>query len=712
MTFESPPSSPRTPLRPCSSTPIQVVQAIGKTIVQARLLQRHTRAQTRTKEDDMEINLVNRDLSLWCTVLEESHLTIDICLCDDDDLYKEHTLAERWTMRYTPSPHYHPRDRSLSISADEFSLFDPDSNTNTPLGSPIFSSSLSTLSSSFTSIMTLSSPPTTATADTLHGGPSSPYLDVTESSGPYDNQLDEVLLTKLVDQLSEMPIQKRMQHVHAKYGTTATKAPSFRASPTQEEHFPSLETAHGVFDLSVEYAEYIPPWDGTRTLLIVPSASSSSIVCGHTRAAHTNGARSSLSTALAAVPHTNGTRTSTPPPYHDEAHLGGSPSSPITIPTHSSRSIHPVAPSKPRTPSGASSPMPFHTLSVPGHVPPSAALPPLSLRGTPTLRPSSSASAIPSPTPGPFSSAFNARSPYDPFSMPFSPPPSRPFSLASDLAISPPPLSVSMPVRSLSISSPGLAISPSMHTISTTPSLISPIKSPVRGFVVRGTRNLSISDEHDSISHTRRPATPRALFPPRSPVSPPFITNGGGGGSSDALTSPGFAGSFQESILSGHMSTTASTSFEGFVADLGVSGKDLIPPHKRLPFQAVYYHVDPDTPYVGTVDLPEKGYRVPEKGLVQLTLFNPTKTPIKTFLVPYDLSGMPPLTKTFLRQKIVTGTPPLLRYAVHLRFASPKKKRFYLYRNIRVVFPSRVPDEVEKLILSYEGPQDCKYFPY
>jgi len=172
-----------------------------------------------------------------------------------------------------------------------------------------------------------------------------------------------------------------------------------------------------------------------------------------------------------------------------------------------------------------------------------------------------------------------------------------------------------------------------------------------------------------------------------------------------------FVGSFQESILSGHMSNTASTTFPGFVADLGVSGKDYIPPHRKIPFPAIYYHIDHDTPYVGTVELDGKGYRVPQKGLIQLTIFNPFNTPIKTFLVKFDLSGMTPDTKTFLRQKIVTSGSPILRYAIHLRFMCPKRKKFYLYRNIRVVFPHRVPDEMEKLQVIYDSPSDPKFFP-
>ncbi|GAM17736.1 hypothetical protein SAMD00019534_009110 [Acytostelium subglobosum LB1] len=113
-------------------------------------------------------------------------------------------------------------------------------------------------------------------------------------------------------------------------------------------------------------------------------------------------------------------------------------------------------------------------------------------------------------------------------------------------------------------------------------------------------------------------------------------------------------GSFQESILSGNMSNTPSTVFDGYLGDLGVSGKDYLPPHKKIPYSAIYYHVDYDAPYAATIELGPKGYRVPQKGLIQLTLFNPNHTPIKTFLVNFDLTNMPPETKTFIRQRIIS----------------------------------------------------------
>jgi len=170
-----------------------------------------------------------------------------------------------------------------------------------------------------------------------------------------------------------------------------------------------------------------------------------------------------------------------------------------------------------------------------------------------------------------------------------------------------------------------------------------------------------------------------------------------------------FVGSFQESLLSGHMSNTPSTTYD-FQAELGVCGANYMPPHLKTSFSAIYYHVDHDTPYVGTIELEKKGFKVCSKGIIQLTVRNPTNTPIKTFLVKYDLTDMPPLTKTFLRQKITTSL--VLRYAIHLKFVSPKKNKYYLYKNVRVVFAHRMPDDMDASSVSYDAPDDPKYFTY
>jgi hypothetical protein len=115
---------------------------------------------------------------------------------------------------------------------------------------------------------------------------------------------------------------------------------------------------------------------------------------------------------------------------------------------------------------------------------------------------------------------------------------------------------------------------------------------------------------------------------------------------------------------------------------------------------------------------PKGSYRIPEKGQLQIIIKNPNKTAVKLFLVPYDLAGMEPGTKTFIRQRSYSAGPiidtPLssspqtkvmdeskdrstLRYLIHLHICCPSKGRFYLYKSIRVVFANRVPDGKEKL---------------
>ena len=44
----------------------------------------------------------------------------------------------------------------------------------------------------------------------------------------------------------------------------------------------------------------------------------------------------------------------------------------------------------------------------------------------------------------------------------------------------------------------------------------------------------------------------------------------------------------------------------------------------------------------GHINLGKKGYRVPQSGTIQVTLFNPLGTVVKMFVVMYDLNDMPP----------------------------------------------------------------------
>ncbi|EEQ88790.1 hypothetical protein RJZ56_004976 [Blastomyces dermatitidis] len=128
-------------------------------------------------------------------------------------------------------------------------------------------------------------------------------------------------------------------------------------------------------------------------------------------------------------------------------------------------------------------------------------------------------------------------------------------------------------------------------------------------------------------------------------------------------------------------------------------------------------------------------YRIPQQGQLQIIIKNPNKTAVKLFLVPYDLEGMEPGTKTFIRQRSYSAGPiidmplsartnseaylvmgdsadkPVLRYLIHLNICCPSRGRFYLYSGIRVVFANRVPDGKEKLRNEVQYP-DPQYSPY
>jgi hypothetical protein len=131
---------------------------------------------------------------------------------------------------------------------------------------------------------------------------------------------------------------------------------------------------------------------------------------------------------------------------------------------------------------------------------------------------------------------------------------------------------------------------------------------------------------------------------------------------------------------------------------------------------------------------PGGSYRIPQQGQLQIVIKNPNKTAVKLFLVPYDLQGMEPGSKTFVRQRSYSAGPiidmpltskfvsekdkaetlnsdvgnpkdrPTLRYLIHLNICSTAKGRYYLYQSIRVVFANRVPDGKEKLRNETESP--------
>jgi len=54
--------------------------------------------------------------------------------------------------------------------------------------------------------------------------------------------------------------------------------------------------------------------------------------------------------------------------------------------------------------------------------------------------------------------------------------------------------------------------------------------------------------------------------------------------------------------------------------------------------------------------------RLPQRGMLQIVIRNPSKIPVKTLLIKFDFSEMPVGSKTFIRQKTVTSKR-ILQYA-------------------------------------------------
>ncbi|KAK0055789.1 protein FAM214A [Biomphalaria pfeifferi] len=185
-------------------------------------------------------------------------------------------------------------------------------------------------------------------------------------------------------------------------------------------------------------------------------------------------------------------------------------------------------------------------------------------------------------------------------------------------------------------------------------------------------------------------------------------------------------GNFEESILNGRIEPVGTV--EGFSAEVGASGS-FCPKHLYLPVSAFFFALSEDnapSPYLGHINLEvvsKKGYHIPKKGTVQVTLFNPNKTVVKMFVVMYDLSDMPASSQTFIRQRTVysptdnnSTAPSFLRYLIHLRCASSRSGKIYLHTDIRLIF-ARHKLDIDAKNISYElksyteGPINPKYSP-
>ncbi|XP_052754209.1 uncharacterized protein LOC113515688 [Galleria mellonella] len=182
-----------------------------------------------------------------------------------------------------------------------------------------------------------------------------------------------------------------------------------------------------------------------------------------------------------------------------------------------------------------------------------------------------------------------------------------------------------------------------------------------------------------------------------APGTPPPKTKKGQTPKLKIGPSGGLLGSFEECALQGRLEPVATVA--GFSAELGASGA-FCPPHRRLPVTVFFYAPGgTNAPYMGHINLGPSGYRVARSGTIQVSLFNPHGTLVKMFVVLYELTSMPPLARTFLRQRTLympAGADPAavlhphnlhrwLRYLIHLRFMTSKSGKLYLHTDIRIL---------------------------
>eukprot|EP01134_Creolimax_fragrantissima_P006820 CFRG6820T1 len=195
---------------------------------------------------------------------------------------------------------------------------------------------------------------------------------------------------------------------------------------------------------------------------------------------------------------------------------------------------------------------------------------------------------------------------------------------------------------------------------------------------------------------------------------------------------PRFVGTFAENLMSQKMSMLCKESLTDFSVRIGVYSPSRNSPSITLPFTVDHYDNSPSCklsprtppfPYCGVVrgsgkcsDSRRPGwYRLPKSGSLNIAIFNPNGTPVKVLVVKYDVSDMPPLSKTLLRQKYSSKfaegmdpkLPVRLRYGAQIVFVSSIKGAIYLSGDLKLAFSNRVDDS--ELEVTYEYPTNPRW---
>lgn len=74
---------------------------------------------------------------------------------------------------------------------------------------------------------------------------------------------------------------------------------------------------------------------------------------------------------------------------------------------------------------------------------------------------------------------------------------------------------------------------------------------------------------------------------------------------------------------------------------------------------------------------------IPRSGTVQATLLNPQGTVVRMFFVPYDFRDMPPMSQTFIRQRVLAIDEHISQKNVEQMSTSEQMKHLRYVINLR-----------------------------
>lgn len=211
-------------------------------------------------------------------------------------------------------------------------------------------------------------------------------------------------------------------------------------------------------------------------------------------------------------------------------------------------------------------------------------------------------------------------------------------------------------------------------------------------------------------------------------------------------------GNFEENIL--HNRLKPDRTVDGYTVEVRAACSQFQPSPFKSGVRMSFYSMGDSFPYIGRVPIGSRGYRIPKRGTIQVTLFNPHGTLVKLFLLFYDLNDMPPSSQTFLRQKTLilpkltnsdnhyphynrndhsgknnpntktTHSYPSIndkkrvKYMIQLNIVSSKSGRIYLNRDVRLFISKKTDLETASQLVKQdyevkafdEMPNNPRYF--